>query len=152
MHTIHLASYSSMAVTVNIFCFKDRVDINSGKIAMFIAHKNRLYRRVSNSYISSQPVRGRRSTRTFSCVLSIPTVGKKPPFGMQTCRAPTILPFLVKKTFKQINKLICNTTFIYYLHKMCEINAKCPAKFCSNESKYTGNTNMRKCHCLSYRM
>jgi hypothetical protein len=31
------------------------------------------------------------------------------------------LPFLVKKTFKQINKLTCNTTFIHYLHKMYEI-------------------------------
>lgn len=46
------------------------------------------------------PVNGWRSTRTFSQLLSIPTVGKNPPFGIDTCLVPTIFPFLVKNTWK----------------------------------------------------
>ena len=45
-----------------------------------------------------QPVRGRRSTRTFSSLLNIPTVGKNPPFGIRTSRFPIVFPFRVKNT------------------------------------------------------
>ena len=44
------------------------------------------------------PVTGWRSTRTRSQLLSIPTVGKKPPLGMAMLRLPTIFPLRVKNT------------------------------------------------------
>lgn len=45
-----------------------------------------------------QPLRGCRSTLTFSPVLIMPIVGYKPPSGRTTSLRPTTFPFLVKNT------------------------------------------------------
>ena len=53
--------------------------------------------RVLRSTLGFYPVRGCRSTLTFSSGESMPMQGKKPPRGMKASRLPTSWPLRVKK-------------------------------------------------------
>lgn len=52
----------------------------------------------SSAALGAHPLRGCKSTLTFSPLLSIPTVGKRPPRGTTMSFRPMSFPFLVKNT------------------------------------------------------
>ena len=61
---------------------------------------------ISPHVLFNYPVNGLRSTRTFSQLLNIPTVGQNPPFGIFTCLKPMIFPFLVKNICKRNKEVL----------------------------------------------
>lgn len=68
---------------------------------LWALQRSRLFARRHES--RAHPLRGCRSTFTFSPLLSIPTVGYRPPGGMTISLRPMSFPFLVKNTCRASN-------------------------------------------------